>query len=48
MATTKDLISNIIDIEQSMILCADDVESLEYEELALDLQKAQKELGNKV
>lgn len=48
MATTKDLISNIIDIEMSMIMCEDDVESLEYEELALSLTQAQKELSNKV
>lgn len=48
MATTKDLISNIIDIEMSMSMCIDDVESTEYEELALELQAAQTELGTKV
>jgi len=48
MATTKELISNIIDIEQDMIILQDDIESNEYEELAMELQKAQAELGNKV
>ena len=48
MATTRELISNIIDIEMSMITCEEDIESLEYEELANELSQAHKELGNKV